>query len=217
MKANVLTLSLSVLALGCSGAVAAERSESFSDIRVGYTLVDDSYEGTRDDGISATDFDEDWDESHRVFATWLWTPGMETYGGWLFGLTAVTAFRDTDSDDSDADLEYDAYALHANIGYGIPIGESFQIELVPFIGVGSARLKRVLPGGTSTSDNETLIEYGANLNGVFVIDKRFLIGAQVGYLISDTSYEFTEASGDEVDYDFQQGNILYSAFLGYRF
>jgi hypothetical protein len=194
-----------------------QAADSFLDLRAGYTVVEDSYEGVRDDGVSRQNIDDDWDNSHRVFALLLWSPGLHPHGGWLFGVSAATAFRDTNEEDSDADLEYDSYAAHLNIGYGIPIGPIFQVELIPFIGFGSAKLERVLPGGTSTSDRETLIEWGANLNAVFTFAEHWQLGAQAGYLISDSAHEIREAPGTEVDYDFKQGNFLFSGFIGFRF
>jgi hypothetical protein len=195
----------------------AAQEGSFLDLRAGYTIVQDSYEGTRSDGVTSDDFSDDWDNSHRVFALLLWSPGLSPIGGWLFGVSAATAFRDTNEEDTDADIEYDSYAAHLNIGYGVPIGSLFQVELIPFIGFGSAELERVVPGQTSTSDNETLIEWGANLNGVFTMASHWQLGAQIGYLISDSTHEIREAGGDEVDYDFKDGNFLFSGFLGYRF
>lgn len=217
MTRTHLTCTALLAALIATPIAAEDGIGSFVDLRAGYTFVDDSYEGTRDDGVTSEDFSEDWDNSHRAFALLLWSPGLRPYGGWLFGISAATAFRDTNEEDSDADIDYDSYAAHLNIGYGIPIGDSFQVELIPFIGFGSAELKRVVPGQTETSDNETLIEWGANLNGVFTLADHWQIGAQVGYLVADTSYEIREAGGDEVDYDFKDGNFLFSGFLGYRF
>jgi hypothetical protein len=216
-------LNKSLSAIAAMGALPlwlcaqGDAAESFLDLRVGYTVVEDSYEGVRDDGVTESEVDQDWDNSHRAWALLLWCPSMHSYGGFLLGISGVAAFRDTNEDDSDADIEYDAYAAHLNLGYGVPIGEIFQVELIPFIGYGSAKLERVVPGNESTHDRETLIEWGANLNGVFTLGKHFQIGAQVGYLVSDSALEIREASGEEVDYDFKDGNFLFSGFLGYRF
>jgi hypothetical protein len=209
----LLSALMSVVLATPAGAVDVH--DDFSDLRIGYTLVDDSYEGTIDDGASRRDFEEDWDESHRAWALWLWSPGLKPLG-LLAGVSAVSAFRDTDSSDTDVEIEYDAWAGHLNLGLGFAFNDQVQIEVVPFIGFGSARFKRILPGGTSTSDNETLIEYGANVNLPITFD-HFQIGPQVGYLISDTSQGIRNGAGDEVDYDFKQGVFLFSAFLGYRF
>jgi hypothetical protein len=209
---------LAIPFLAASAGSLAAMDGSYLDLRVGYTFADASYDGMFD-GTSGDEFENDWDDNHRGFVQLIGSPNMrEGAGGWLFGVSLTVNARDTDSDSSDADIEYRSYVGTLYLGYGVPLGRIFQLELVPFFGAGISEAKREDLVNDEDSDEHTVLEYGATLNGVFTFE-HFQIGAMLGYLLSDSSAEFRDAvdPNENVDYDFQSGDFTYSGFLGWRF
>lgn len=193
---------------------AVEAANGFHDLRAGWTFLDQSYDATRDDGISRDAIDRDWDNVHRGFVGYFGGFGGTPFGGLAYGVDLAADFRDVDGDDGDADIEYEAFGAHVYLGWAAPIGDVLQLELLPFFGAGAAELKRTLPGGTSTKDNETLIEFGAVLNAIVLLG-RFEVGAQLGYLITDNRYNLQDAA-DSRDYDFGEGDVMGSVMIGFR-
>jgi hypothetical protein len=207
-------LVICALVASAAGLSAADPSNGFHDIRVGYSLVEKGYDATIDNGINDEDVDQAWDSNHRAFLMYLGSFGGTPLGGLAFGADLVANGRDLDNDDSSAELEYQSYGAHVYLGWAMPIGKVFQLELLPFFGAASAELERTLPGGISTSDNQTTLEFGADLNAIATLG-RFQIGAQVGYLIEDTRFNLNNGVDDR-EYDFSNGSFLGSVMLGYR-
>jgi hypothetical protein len=87
----------------------------------------------------------------------------------------------------------------------------FQLELVPFGGIGLSEARR-----QGDKDQDLLIEYGADLNAVLTFNW-FQIGASVGYLLSDSESALRSGSGTSADYDFKDGAVTWTGFLGIRF
>jgi len=210
MQSTVIALIASTATL----AVAADPVNGFHDLRVGYSFVEKGYEATIDDGVEEEDVDQAWDQNHRAFALYVGSFGGTPLGGIAFGADLVANFRDLDSDDSEAELEYESYGAHLYLGWAMPIGKVFQLELLPFVGAAAAELTRTLPGGISTSDNQTTLEFGAVLNAIVTLS-RFQIGGQIGYLIEDSRFNVSNGI-DEREYDFEGGSFLGSVMLGYR-
>ncbi len=198
-------------------AYADEHVEDpFTDLRLGYVIADNSYDGTFD-GTTGDEFESDWDEQHRAFLQVMYSPGLKPFG-WLFGVDITGDFRDTDSDGSDADIEYQAWSAHLHIGVGYRIGDIAQLELVPFGGAGISDTKRRTIANGEDSDEDTVLEYGINFNAILTLD-RFLIGAQLGYLYTDSTAEFRDQvdPNENVEYDWKSGSVTFAGFIGIRF
>lgn len=207
-------IALIALATTTVTLAAADPYDGFHDLRVGYSLVEKDYDATIDNGVNSEDIEQSWDQNHRAFALYVGSFGGTPLGGIAFGADLVANFRDLDEDDSSAEIEYDSYGAHVYLGWALPIGEAFHLELLPFVGVAAAELTRTLPGGISTSDNQTTLEFGADLNAIVTLG-RFQIGGQVGYLIEDTRFNVSNGIDDR-EYDFSGGSFLASVMLGYR-
>ena len=205
---------LTLLAATTTLAAAADPDDGFHDLRLGYGIAEKSYDASVDNGVNNEDFEQAWDQNHRAFALYVGSFGGTPVGGLAFGADVVANFRDLDSDDSNAEIEYESYGAHVYLGWALPIGRSFQLELLPFFGAAAAELKRTLPGGTSTRDNQTTLEFGADLNAIVTLS-RFPLGAQLGYLIEDTRFNVNNGIDDR-EYDFSGGTFLGSVMLGYR-
>lgn len=209
---------LTALLVATSATIIADDhvEDPFFDVRLGYVIADNSYDGTFD-GTTGDEFEQDWDAQHRAFLQLMYSPGLRPFG-WLFGVDVTGDFRDTDSDDSDADIEYQAWSAHLHIGVGYRIGDIAQLELVPFGGAGVSDTKRRTIANGDDSDEDTVLEYGVNFNAFLTLD-RFIIGAQIGYLYSDSSAEFRDQidPNENVEYDWQSGSVTYSGFIGIRF
>ncbi|HYE06833.1 MAG TPA: hypothetical protein VEL07_15055 [Planctomycetota bacterium] len=205
-------MSLTLVAIA-SAAFAEDKvgsEDGFLDVRIGYTIADTEYE--RRDNISDETVEEDWDNVHRPWVLLMYSPGLDPHG-WLFGVDVTADFRDVNSEDDDVDVEYEAYSAHLHVGYGVVLGNHFQLEFVPFFGAGIAKIE-----GVDAEDEPTVLEYGANVNGIVLFD-RFMIGAQIGYLLSDTDEEFRDNvdTTEDQTYDWQSGSLTFSGFLGIRF
>ena len=205
---------LTLLAATTTLAAAADPDDGFHDLRLGSGIAEKSYDASVDNGVNNEDFEQAWDQNHRAFALYVGSFGGTPVGGLAFGADVVANFRDLDSDDSNAEIEYESYGAHVYLGWALPIGRSFQLELLPFFGAAAAELKRTLPGGTSTRDNQTTLEFGADLNAIVTLS-RFQLGAQLGYLIEDTRFNVNNGIDDR-EYDFSGGTFLGSVMLGYR-
>ncbi len=205
-----------IIALAASTATlaAADPANGFHDLRIGYSFIEKGYDATIENGVNSEDVDQAWDQNHRAFALYVGSFGGTPVGGLAFGVDLVSNFRDLDSDDSNAELEYQSYGAHLYLGWALPIGKSFQLELLPFVGAASAELERTLPGGISTSDNQTTLEFGAVLNAIVTLG-RFQIGGQAGYLIEDSRFNVNNGIDDR-EYDFSGGSFLGSVMLGFR-
>ena len=212
MQPFLLTLVASTATLAL--ATAADTSDGFHDLRLGYGIAEKSYDASVDNGLNSEDLDQAWDSNHRAFALYVGSFGGTRFGGIAFGADLVANFRDVDSDDSSAEIEYESYGAHVYLGWALPIGTSFQLELLPFFGAAAAELTRTLPGGTSTSDNQTTFEFGADLNAIVTLG-RFQLGAQLGYLIEDTRFNVNNGIDDR-EYDFSGGSFIGSVMVGYR-
>ena len=53
--------SFAALAALLAPTATAVAADGFSDLRLGYTFLSESYTETRDNGVGSEDFDEDWD------------------------------------------------------------------------------------------------------------------------------------------------------------
>ncbi len=206
---------LALVAALAGGASAAQDPEhGFVDLRIGYTFLDKTYEATVDDGLNNGDFDNSWDNQHRGFALVLYGFPASPAGGFAVGVDVTVDYRDDDPRGTAVELKYQSYGAHLDAGYYLPIGNAFQVELLPFVGFAAAKFKQTVPGSTSTSDNATLIEFGVNLNAILTLG-RFQIGGQAGYLRQDSD-ENLETGANNSTYDFGPGNLYFSAMLGVR-
>ncbi len=205
-----------VLIAGLASATAAaeDSHQGFVDLRIGYTFMDKNYQATVDDGINKSEFDNDWDNQHRGFGMVLIGFGAGPAGGFALGADVGVDYRDDDPRGTAVKLKYESYGAHLDAGYYLPIGDAFQVELLPFVGFAAAKFKQTVPGSTSTDDNATLIEFGINLNAILTLG-RFQIGGQAGYLRQDSD-ENLETGANNSSYDFGPGNLLFSAMIGVR-
>ena len=212
MQPFLLTLVATTATLAV--ATAADPTNGFHDLRIGYGLMEKGYDATIENGINDEDVDQAWDQNHRGFLLYVGSFGGTPLGGIAFGADLVVNARDLDNDDSNAEIEYDSYGAHVYLGWAMPIGKVFQLELLPFVGAAAAELTRTLPGGISTSDNQTTLEFGADLNAILTFG-HFQVGAQLGYLIEDSRFNVSNGIDDR-EYDFSGGSLLGSVMLGYR-
>jgi len=103
---------------------------------------------------------------------------------------------------------YTAYGVHAHAGLYLSFWLA-RFELLPFVGVGNAKLDVAGVG----SDSGHVTEYGANLNFVIFVPVVPLSGGVgVGYLHSESSHSIGGATTD-----LKADNGTVSLFIGYSF
>lgn len=176
----------------------------FADLRVGASVVGRSAEVTSKSSSTKTTAKESWDKASRINAdlvagTDLVLIGIAYGGGVSFDKrTSNTVTSDT----TVGRLQAGPY-----VDFAI-----FQLELLPFVGVGTTRLK---DEATGSDGKATDLEYGANVNLVAAISHA-VVGASVGYLKVDSTASL-DNGGTAYDYSVSGGDYTAGAFVGYRF
>ena len=171
------------------------------DLRLGYAVT-----GTKEtETIGGTVNHDDWSQSSRWVLDWVANPNIP-FIGVLF--CAGLSYDHRDRSSSTGDDTYSAYGAHVHAGAYLSFFGILRLELMPFIGVGRAKLQE-----SGSSANGNVSEYGANLNlAVHPPILPVVAGVGVGYLHSQSSHDF---SGTTVDLKANVATI--GAFVGWSF
>ncbi len=106
-----------------------------------------------------------------------------------------------------------SYALRADGGYGWAYSDRWTIKGLAFVGYGRATLDITGNSAFSAfSASGSQLSYGAKLGTVFTLTERFLLNADVGYLIATS-----ELSGSGVNMTIDNAGLLIGLGLTYRF
>lgn len=161
-------------------AAAMDDIGGFVDMRLGYATLGTAYSANYDN----VDTDDSWDTAHRINLDWVGSLGLSRSGGVLWGLGG-TWQHDQGDLPTDEDTTFQYWVVRGQLGYGLPIGERFQIELLPYVGFG----KSYVDIDDNGSGADALWEIGANLNLVYTWDSGFQFGLQGGVYYYETSIE----------------------------
>jgi hypothetical protein len=106
-----------------------------------------------------------------------------------------------------------SYVLRADGGYGWAYSDRWTIKGLAFVGYGRATLDITGNSAFSAfSASGAQLSYGAKLGTVFTLSERFLLNADVGYLIAKN-----DLSGGGVDMTIDNEGLLFGLGLTYRF
>ena len=199
------------IALGCAASLAAADpsiENGYLDVRVGYTFARPTYTETQAGG---TDESFHWDRDHEFSGEIIGSPAMKARGGLLLGVSLLADWRDRNDNASDIRLQYREWAIRLHVGYGIPLGGTALLEIVPFGGLGETEARRA-----GDTDQDLLIQYGLDV-ALPLTFGHVQIGPQVGYQVEDSETAIRTGTGTSADQDFKDGYFTYSVFLGLRF
>jgi hypothetical protein len=201
MSSRIAAISLTLASLAAPLS-AAEILGGFVDMRLGLGVAGGEY--TVEDFDNDTSVDETYDTAYRATLSWIGSLGLQHGGGVVWGLGG--SYNDFEDDDS---FKFRSWALDGYIGYGIAFTESFQLELVPFMGVGRSYVD--VDGDNVEENNDSYTEGGANLNVFYTFHSGFQLGATLTYLLysSDINY-------NDVRYNFGSADLVGSLILGVR-
>ena len=189
-------------------ATAADDLGGHVDLRLGYATLGTAYD-VRYPGVKT---DDNWDTAHRINLDWVGTVGLSRSGGVLWGLGG-TWQHDQGKLPTEQNSTFQYWLVRGQLGYGLPIAERFQLELLPYVGFGKSYLD--VDGLGSGAD--ALWEVGANVNIVYTWDNGFQIGLQGGYYFYETSIE---ASGEDdlnrTRFNFESKSPNVGLFIGAR-
>jgi hypothetical protein len=204
---GLVSLTLAALAAPLSASESFGTSDllgGFVDLRLGYEAVLD----TSGDANTGTAGDESgvFDMGHRVSLLWIGSLGVQKSGGWLWGLGATYTSMDGVANDTDINLQ--TWTMQLTTGYAFPVGNHFDLEVLPFIGFGRSYLD--LPGA-STYYADKVLELGINANAVWTFNNGFQLGATAGFVdfytsISDTTQRWR----------FRVDDFMVGGFIGVR-
>jgi hypothetical protein len=238
MQASRVLASATLLALAGGYAGAAEIIGGFVDMRLGGGISGGDYDlsvSDNDPPAFNQDASDSFDDNYRVTLSWVGSLGLRSYGGWLWGIGATynyhsgtqITYRDEVPESgaageftNDADLH--AWSANGFIGYAVPFGEHFQLELLPFIGAGRAYLKTPESNGHLNTAADSYLETGVNLDAVYTFGNGFQFGATIGYMHWETSllHDNIEAEaaidGDSARFNFSSETYIATVFIGVR-
>lgn len=161
-------------------ASAADDLGGFVDLRLGYATLGTAYRAQYDN----VDTDDNWDTAHRINLDWVGSLGLSRTGGVLWGLGGSWQ-HDSGDLPTDENATFQYWVVRGQLGYGLPIGERFQFEILPYVGFGKSYLDIDNVG----SGADALWEVGANINLLHTWDNGFQAGLQAGLYYYETSVE----------------------------
>ncbi len=208
-------MSKTLLALCALSVASTTQAAVFepADIRLGYTLVGTDVDTTVKSGPTKTTVSDSWDRSNRVFLDLLLGVSTPVLGV-AFGGGVAGDFKHADS--AGGSTDYQAWSGHVMAGPYVKIAV-VRLELLPFVGLGSATLEQEA-SGQSSSNSAGYFEYGANLNLVATPPAFPLnAGVGVGWLNSSSEHDVNNLGAGSGSYTVEGGNYTISAFIGYHF
>ena len=178
--------SLTLAGLLVQAHAAADDLGGFVDLRLGYATLGTAYSTNYDN----VDTDDDWDTAHRINLDWVGSLGLSRSGGVLWGIGGSWQ-HDQGQLPNDEDATFQYWIARGHIGYGLPIGNHLQLELLPYVGFGKSYLdvESDAEGFGGGDGADALWEIGVNLNVVYTWDSGFQMGLQGGYYFYETSVE----------------------------
>jgi hypothetical protein len=190
-------------------AFAAENIGGFVDMRLGYSQLGGDFDVKVSPPAGASvESEESFDTTHRLDLNWVGCLGMRAYGGVLWGIGGSYGFNETEPIAGQT-IDVQTWAVKGHIGYGVPFTDYFQLEALPFIGVGRSHLHST---GSHFSE-APYTEYGIDFNAVFTLPNGFQFGATAGMFWYDTSVL------DETNvtrYHIHTDDVKFGAFIGVR-
>jgi hypothetical protein len=199
-----MSITRTLALIACCAGYAGAFDLLDEDLRVGYDWTSTKESFTQGGTTTKTD----WDHSNRYLLDWIANPNIPVIGV-LFG-AGLSYDKRTKSEPS-GDVDYSALGVHVQGGVYLSLLTIVRFELLPFVGVGRAKLEE--PGISSA--NGSVTEYGVNLNAVVHIPVLPLCaGATVGYLHSQSSHALGAPVGTV---DLKANDITAGIFIGYTF
>ena len=204
-------LAVSVIAVSPLLADEILPSDGFADLRLAYCFTQKQADVTVA-GVTTTD---DWRRSNRASGGVVLSPGLGTFGGWLFGVRAVATF--SSGDPAGQSTTYDTLTAQFSIGYGYAFCRGFQLEVMPYIGLGAASLKQDFAAAGEVTDTAFATQYGVDVNAVATIAHGVQVGVSVGYEIAASDHEVDVPSLGSVTSKIKQKSLTGALFIGGRF
>jgi len=206
---RILGLASLTLAGLVAQASAMDDLGGFVDMRLGYDTLGTAYSLN----YGTVDTDDSWQSAHRINLDWIGSLGLSKSGGMLWGLGGSwVRYNGELPRDEPATLQY--WVVRGQLGYGFPLGESMQLELLPYLGFGRSYLRiRNQPHDNWQSGNDATWEAGANVNLVHTWENGFQFGLQAGGFYYESSVLDEES---DQRYRFGNLNIQGGAFIGAR-
>lgn len=187
MQRSLGLVSLTLLAV-VGHAHAADDMGGFVDLRLGYETFNTKYR-LEYPGVDAK---ENFDVTHRLTLTWLGTLGLSSHGGVLWGLGGSWYYNNDDQlPAGTGGFSYQTWLAQAHLGYGLPIGQNMQVEVVPYAGFGRSYLRlENFPNPSATQNGEDATwEAGVNAAFIYTFDNGFQLGANGRYFLTESSIE----------------------------
>ncbi|HYE06834.1 MAG TPA: hypothetical protein VEL07_15060 [Planctomycetota bacterium] len=249
--------SATLLALVGGAASGAELLGGFVDMRLSGGIsggaADVHYsdnQGPAAERANTTN-DEGFDTNYRIKVDWVGSLGLRSYGGWIWGVGLTYNYRtdlELDYRDegvevpggnnidgianptplvTDAPVDFHAWSANGFIGYAVPFGEHFQLEFLPFVGVGRAYMETPESQGHLNRAADAYTEAGLNVNAVWTLRNGFQFGASVGYWWWETSITHDaieeglradprELTGSSAKFKFESWDYQALLFIGIR-
>jgi hypothetical protein len=172
------------------------------DLRLGWGLRSNSTDFSSG-GVSST---ENWDSSNRISGGAVVQAMPALTGAWLVGARVVMDLSSID-DATLGNSDYTNTAIHIQGGYGFLVTPLVRLEILPYLGLGYAKLDTDNAGSGSASS----LEFGIDLNGAVTLPGGLQLGAGIGYAATSAS-----PSIDSGTVDIDQSGVVGSIFIGYR-
>lgn len=181
-----LGLASLTLAALVTQASAVDDLGGFVDLRLGYATLGTAYSAD----YGNVDTDDNWDTAHRLNLDWVGSLGLSKTGGVLWGLGG-TWQHDSGKLPTAENTTFQYWVVRGQLGYGLPIGQRLQLEILPYAGFGKSYLDIDNVG----SGADALWEVGVNANILYTWDNGFQAGLQGGFYYYETSVETDRQGG----------------------
>jgi hypothetical protein len=196
MRSRIAALSLTLASLAAPLS-AAEILGGFVDLRFGFGVNNGDYTLEPPGGAES---DGEFEESYRGTISWIGSLGLQRWGGVVWGLGG--SYNQNDDDEF---TTFKTWAVDGYLGYALAFTESFQIELVPFVGVGRAYVEAQ---GALPKTDDSYTEGGANLNLLYTFRGGFQFGATATYLMYSSHLDIPAGNYQYTAEDFVLGLSL---------
>lgn len=207
-------LRLLPLALAAAAAPLAALDDEFggfSDLRLNIHAYGVAYDVDYVGINEQNSFDLSW----RFGATWIASLGLAPgRGGLLVGLGFNYSFMDAELNNN-AQVDLQSWSAQGYFGWGWPIGDNFQVEVLPMVGFGRVYLDidNTALGLSDMVGQDKLVEGGIMANAIWTLRNSMQVGLTFGYLLTDTSV-VDESAG--VRFDWNTANPTIAFIFGSR-
>jgi hypothetical protein len=224
-------VSATLIALATGAAPAAEILGGFVDMRLSGGITAGDYEVDVSAPNAATAFDRSsdgsFDENYRITLNWVGSLGLRSYGGWIWGIggtfnshsSAEVTYIGDNNAETTGDVDLLAWSADGFIGYAVPFGEVFQLEVLPFIGAGRAHMDSADIDGHLSRAADAYLETGVDVNAVFTLRNGFQFGATAGIMYWESSIKSDQSRGTQAEsqnFKWEQWDPHALIFIGVR-